>query len=173
MHLHLLTVPQAQAASFVILIVLALSVLITDIWKGNIYNLQTYTGCVLGGCLFFLSSGFSGLGTSLLGALAGLCILLPFYLLGGMGAGDVKYLAAIGALKGWYFVVITMYYSALIGGFMAIAIIIWKGRFWKTIKSTFSILRHPKRKRADDDDPLFLPYGVAISIGSLLTLFVT
>jgi Flp pilus assembly protein protease CpaA len=54
---------------------------------------------------------------------------------------------------------------------MAFALIIWKGCFWKTIKSTFSFIRHPRKPVNDETEHLYIPYGVAIALGSLLTLF--
>ena len=42
----------------------------------------------------------SGLGWSLVGTIVGLALLLPLYAIGGMGAGDVKLLAGVGAWVG-------------------------------------------------------------------------
>ena len=96
-----------------------------------------------------------------------------FYLVGGFGAGDVKFLAAIGALKGATFVTWTMAYSALVGGIMAMAVMIWKGVFWKTLKASFYYVRHPVKghKDLDENEHVYLPYGVAISIGCCWAFF--
>ena len=45
--------------------------------------------------------GIGGLGAGLLGMTVGLLTLLPLYAVGGMGAGDVKFMAGIGAWLGW------------------------------------------------------------------------
>jgi prepilin peptidase CpaA len=52
------------------------------------------------GGIFDAFPGALGVGSALLGALAGLVIFLPFYLIRAMGAGDVKLLVALGAFVG-------------------------------------------------------------------------
>jgi prepilin peptidase CpaA len=46
------------------------------------------------------AGGWAGLGDGLVGMLVGLATLLPLYAVGGMGAGDVKLMAGIGAWLG-------------------------------------------------------------------------
>ena len=52
------------------------------------------------GGLFDAFPGALGLGSAMLGALVGLMIYLPFYMMRAMGAGDVKLMAALGAFVG-------------------------------------------------------------------------
>ena len=91
-------------------------------------------------------TGLSGFGT-LLGTVVGLGILLIPYLLGGMGAGDVKLLAVIGAIKGMSFVILAAFNMAFAGGIMALLIILFhKSIEEKTVSSCFlsswSLLRN-------------------------------
>lgn len=153
-----------------VLFLLALSVLITDAWKKKIYNFQTLPAVIIGFILGWLQNGGVGLLHSFYGFAVGLLLLLFFYWLGGVGAGDVKYLAAIGALKGVSFVLVTMFYTAFAGGIMAFAIIIWKGRVRETFSNIYQLLKHPLTPIAPNDEFLYLPYGVAISCGTLITL---
>ena len=166
-------IPAIELLKNCILLILIISVAITDFKKNCIYNLQTYTTAILGFLLNSIFYGWHGLLFSFNGFILGLLLLIVFYLLGGFGAGDVKLLAAIGALKGAYFVLWTMTYSAIIGGIMAFAVIIWKGTFWKTIKGTFFFVLHPLRSKKDliQNEQVQLPYGLAISIGCGWTLF--
>ncbi|MBS3758437.1 MAG: prepilin peptidase [Desulfobacterales bacterium] len=164
-----------------LLLALILSASVTDIWKNKIYNCQTYPAMAAGFFLGFLFSGIHGLLFSIGGLGLGIAILLIFFLLGGLGAGDVKLLGAIGALKGPEFVVWTMFYTGLAGGAVAFAVIIWRGTFLQTFMNIGLLLRHPLmfarspeavRTDADDQALQYLPYGCVISAGSLLALFI-
>src|SRR5438477_3178419 len=70
------------------------------------------------------TSGWSGIGDSLLGTVVGLALLLPLYAIGGMGAGDVKLLAGVGV---WVGVATTCYAfcaAAIVGELIVIAMVI-------------------------------------------------
>lgn len=69
--------------------------------------------------------GALGVRTSLLGALVGLGLLLPLYLLRAMGAGDVKLLAALGAFAGPVEIVSLALVIFVAGGLLAIARLVW------------------------------------------------
>lgn len=156
------------------LLILAVSAAITDLKQNCIYNWQTYGAAAIGLGLNFWGSGWHGLLCSASGLAVGFALLFTFYLFGGFGAGDVKLLAAIGALEGAEFVLWTMVYAALIGGVMAFAAIIWKGVFWKTIKRCLYLMRHPFRasKALEASPQIVLPYGLAISGGCAWAVFV-
>lgn len=102
------------------------------------------------------------------------------YALRAMGAGDVKLMAAVGAIIGplnWIAVFIA---SALAGGLFAIVLMIRKGRVRETLSNTLFIageliqLRAPHKRRSDLDvkDPrgLKMPHGVAIAAGTIACL---
>ena len=169
---HLLHVSSITLAINIILILLALTSFLTDIAKKKIYNIQTYTSMALGLILGYAAGGGHGILMSFAGLLTGLALLFIIFLAGGIGAGDVKLLGAIGALKGTVFVLWTMFYTGLIGGMMAFALLIWKGKLLATFKNLFALLRHPVKAHADQkkEERIFLPYGVAISLGSVWAL---
>jgi prepilin peptidase CpaA len=105
---------------------------VTDLWKFKVPNLITLP--LLGSGLLFhgVSGGWEGLGRSVLGCLFGFGILIGFYLLGGMGAGDVKLLAALGS---WLGPVLTAYLfvvSALAAGIYSFVLILMYGRLADT-----------------------------------------
>jgi prepilin peptidase CpaA len=122
-----LLLSQYKFAINCVLFLLITSAVVTDLRKQSIYNFQTYTAICLGVLLNFIADGWTGLQMSLLGFVVGFALLFLFYLVGGFGAGDVKFLSAIGALKGATFVTWTMAYSTMVGGIMAMAVMIWKG----------------------------------------------
>ncbi|WP_349409451.1 prepilin peptidase [Pseudalkalibacillus sp. SCS-8] len=159
----------------ILLIVLAICV-ITDLKSRLIYNKVIFPALLLSILLHIFFDGLSGLGFSLLGFLVGFSILLIPYFLGGMGAGDVKLLALIGAAKGPMFVLHTSIYMALIGGVLALFILIFSGGAFKRFKYyvyclfvrkngvyvPFALTKESMKKT--------YPYGVAIAGGAVISL---
>ena len=92
----------------------------TDTFLGEIPN-PLNLSLILSALLYHgLTSGASGIGTALLGLLLGGGLFLIPYLLGGTGGGDVKALAALGALLGPAAIFQMFLYTGLIGGGLAL-----------------------------------------------------
>jgi prepilin peptidase CpaA len=121
--------------------------------------------------------GWEGLGYSLLGTVIGLALLLPAYAIGGMGAGDVKLLAGVGA---WVYGTHTFYafcWSAVIGGLLAILMIGYRQAWNKHGNQFFMIINEiltigkpgDLSAIAAERKPrmYLLPYGIPIAIGSI------
>ena len=90
----------------------------TDLTWHKIYNYITLPGIVLGLGLNTALYGLPGLRSSGLGLATGFLILLVCFYTGGMGGGDIKLLAAIGALKGFPFILFAVFYTILCGGIL-------------------------------------------------------
>ncbi|QVN22881.1 A24 family peptidase [Burkholderia pyrrocinia] len=115
----------------------------------------------------------------LAGAATGFGLLLPFYLLRGMAAGDVKLMLAIGAWVGAEMTFYIVLATFVAGGIGAIAFALLRGRMrqmWANVRAL--IARRSQRARAGAaDGPAeiasvgTLPYGVAIAAGTLGMLF--
>ncbi len=95
----------------------------TDINRFKVYNALTFPLFFAGLAFGAITAGWSGLGFAFGGAGTGLAILLIPYLMGGLGAGDVKFVMAIGTwLGGWLALisilvgcaVLLIYYMAII-----------------------------------------------------------
>jgi prepilin peptidase CpaA len=125
--------------------------------------------------------GWTGLGESLLGMTAGLLCLLPLYAVGGMGAGDVKLMAGMGAWLGWKVTVYAFCVSTVVGALMAVAMVWWKGDFQKhstnflVILNEWATVRDPAKlaEIAAERKPrmMLLPYGIPICVGSIAYFF--
>ena len=123
---------------------------------------------------------YVGLGYSLLGTVAGLCTLLPAYAIGGMGAGDAKMMAAIGAWLGATIVFYSFCVGTIVGGIMAVIMIVSAGDTMKHYHQFFMILnefqtvRDPEKlaKIATERKTTMrlLPYGIPMAIGTVLYL---
>jgi prepilin peptidase CpaA len=110
-----------------VVLVASLVAAVTDVWKFRVHNLLTVPLFLSGLAYHAFVGGLPGLGGSLLGALLGFGTLILFYVMGGMGAGDVKLLAAIGA---WLGVTLTFYVflaSALAAGAYAVVLLVFYG----------------------------------------------
>lgn len=161
-----------------------------DLKERRIPNKITFTGILIGILFNLYSGGWMGLLQGVFGMFAGLAIFFLPFVMGGMGAGDVKLMGAIGALMGWEFSVMTALYSAIVGGAMVIIHLLYKGKLRETLKKMMYAMinmllefatrlgynetvykAHEKfSKNGHDYKKIYIPYGVAIAGGAVLVL---
>ena len=127
------------------------------------------------GCI---SYGMEGIQASISGIVVGMVVLIPFYLLKGIGGGDVKLLGAIGSLKGVEFVLNCHLWSLVIASIAALIIVVMKRALRPTInavfKSALSIVNPQSAFNAPASKyTTVIPYGMIISIGAVITLIRT
>lgn len=108
----------------VLLVVTAFS----DLAHGLVYDWVTLPGIGLGLAAHSLTDGQAGLERALLGLGVGAAVFGLFFLLGSLGGGDVKAMAAVGSLGGYPFVLWAMLYTVVIGGVMGLAVLLRVGR---------------------------------------------
>ena len=151
---------------------------VIDGWKLKVPNGITFPLVISGWIYSFVFFGWVGLGWSLLGTAIGLGLLLPAYAIGGMGAGDVKLLAGVGA---WIWGTHTFYafcLSAVFGGVIALGMVLFR-RKWGQHKYQFLgilteilTVRDPRQLAAIAADRkssmMLLPYGIPIAIGTIV-----
>jgi prepilin peptidase CpaA len=121
--------------------------------------------------------GWEGFWLSIIGTAVGLAVLLPAYAVGGMGAGDVKLMAGVGAWM-WGSVTLGAFaVSALVGGVIAVGMVLAKGswnkhkdQFWSIINEIATV-KDPEKLAAiaaERKPRMFLlPYGIPIAIGTI------
>lgn len=114
------------------------------------------------------------------GTLTGLLVFLPLYLLRGMAAGDVKLMAMVGAFTGPALALQICAAACIIGGLMALAVVLRRRR-WRAAARNLHFLLRPLLLRALGTEvapqPLppgasvgAIPYGVAIALATALLL---
>ena len=143
----------------------------TDWRSRRIPNWLTVPGFAVGVTLSTYWNGWSGLKTSLLGTGLAFALLLPFWLLKSLGAGDLKFAAALGAYTGPGRLIDILIGSVFVAGVMALALVIYKGRLLQTISNIGHILvslvtfRLPgSHVTLDNPDALTIPKGVALAL---------
>ena len=99
---------------------------ISDLRDRRIPNVLPIGAMLLGITLHGLLAGLQGTLFSASGLLAGLLVMLPFWLLKGLGAGDVKPMGAIGSLLGPGAVLWAGLYSLAAGGIVAVLILLFR-----------------------------------------------
>jgi len=151
---------------------------VIDGYALKVPNWITFPFIIAGWTYSLAFYGLEGLGWSLLGMVIGLALLLPAYAIGGMGAGDVKLLAGVGA---WVYGTHTFYafcWSAIIGAILAVGMVLarkaWTkhaNQFWMiyneilTIKNPEVLAGIAAQRKSS---MLLLPYGIPICIGTIL-----
>jgi len=160
--------------------VVSLTLILAEMIDGfelKVPNWLTFPLIVSGWVYSTVAFGWEGLGWSLVGTVVGLALLLPAYAIGGMGAGDVKLLAGVGAWVHashtfWLFCV-----SAIVGAGIAVVMVVvqrgWRRhslQFW-TILCEMLTIRDPNQLSAiaaeRKSTMLLLPYGIPIAIGAI------
>lgn len=122
------------------------------------------------------ASGLAGFGLAFL-------LGLPLFLLGGMGGGDVKLLAAVGAFLGFGNLLPALLVTGVAGALLALGMALWKGRLGETLANTTGLVRRlltsaggavglgasretPARTLATPG-ALTIPYAIPIGIGAV------
>lgn len=148
-----------------------------DGWKLKVPNWLTFH-MVLGGLGYAAyAGGTTGFLWALAGAAVGLATLLPLHAIGGMGAGDVKLMAGVGAWMGPSLTLGAFAASAVVGGIMAVVMVAWSGQYIKhwaqfqVIGSEILTVRNPEKlseiAAARKPTMMLLPYGIPIAVGSI------
>ena len=145
----------------VLLLLISFTGCIYDFKFRKIPNWLTFGGFFLAIIFNSFKFGLSGAINSLLGFLVGVLLLLIPYLMGGMGAGDVKLLGAVGAIVGFKKVVLIFFYSAVCGLFLGIIWILFTPGHLKFLLKTGQVLPTVDKKQK-------IPYGIAIFMGTFI-----
>lgn len=152
---------------------------IEDVANRRISNLLTFSAAGVALTLQFVANDFHGLLFGLGGLAVGLGIFLPFFLLGGMGAGDVKMMAAVGAFLGPLPSLLATGLSLIAGAALGVAVLALRGASKETFKRYalgFLYLASTGQftltgALAGEAAHLRFPYAPAIAAGTLCAVY--
>jgi prepilin peptidase CpaA len=154
----------------------------TDLARNKLYNAVNLPAVVVG-LLINVLWGWDAFQFSLIGLVLGFGLFFIVFLFGGMGGGDVKFMAAIGAIGiprfhesvgGYPFILWASFFSALVGGVIAFVAMIAQGRLIRSLKNvgrtvfTF-LLPMFETVPLKPEDSVKVPYGFGIAVGTLWT----
>jgi prepilin peptidase CpaA len=163
--------PSSDAAVLAALCAGMCSAAIVDAASRRIPNVVCATTAATG--LMFAASGISriSLASSLLGLTLGFVLMMPGYLFGSTGAGDVKLFAAAGALLGGGRIVPAFLFVAIAGGVLAVGFAWHRGRLGRTMKQAAWLCGSPVKARSvieSTQEHNRFPYGPAIAVGCVM-----
>jgi prepilin peptidase CpaA len=167
-----------EARDFVA-IAIALIAVGFDVRTRRIPNLLTFGGAAAALASGAVQGGFSGLGQAAAGWFLGAALFFPMFALRGMGAGDVKLLAALGAWLGPVEAVWLAIFASMAGGVIALVVALSHGYLARAFGNVWVMLMHwrvagfrpvPGLTLNDARAPR-LAYAIPITIGVLCTLW--
>jgi prepilin peptidase CpaA len=147
-------------------------------WR-RIPNVLTLTTALAGLLYHYSISGWDGLGSASLGCVVGLAIFFPFFALGGLGAGDVKLLAAFGAWLGPQQIVMAAMATTILGAIAALILLLVRRRLREHLSNLHALLAfwmvsgprpHPGMTLGTASS-IRLAYALPITAGALATLW--
>lgn len=119
------------------------------------------------------TAGWSGVVSGGEGLLVGFSLFLPFYVLGGMAAGDVKLMAVVGSLLGVTGALWAVAYSLIAGMLLGILYLVGKGELGKFMARYWAMAGIRSYIPAENKDAARhrFPYALAIACGTVSSLF--
>jgi prepilin peptidase CpaA len=160
-------------------VVVATLACVSDLRTRRIPNALTFGAAIAAVAAHGATAGTEGVMTGASGWLVGVALFFPLFALGGMGAGDVKLLGAIGAWLGPLTVFHVGMYSSMAGGILAVAVALKAGYlrqafrnlwglvcYWKTVG-----LKPAPGLTLEQDKTPKLAYAVPVLAGLVVTLW--
>lgn len=150
-----------------------------DVRTRRIPNLLTFSAAILAMLVATLTGGLSATIAAVFAWMLGVALFLPFFALGGMGAGDVKLLAALAAWLGPVDAVYLAIFTAMAGGVIGLAVTLARGYTRRAFSNIWLMLMHwrvvgpkpvPGLTLSDGHAPR-LAYAIPIAVGALCTLW--
>jgi prepilin peptidase CpaA len=156
-------------------VLVALVGAVTDVRSARIPNSLTYSAALVALGLRAALLGLYGLKSGAFGMLLAGGLFLFLFVLGAMGGGDMKLMAAVGAWVGSEEVMTLILAAALAGGVLAIGRIIFRNMLGETLRNTIRLIfyrftsgmqPHPELN-VQAPGSQRVPFGVAIAVGAL------
>ena len=151
---------------------------VTDLRDRRIPNVLTGSAAIAAVLFHLVTGGWVAAGWSIVGLVVGALLFMPMFVLRGMGAGDVKLLAAVGAWVGPGPVVTAAIATSIAGGVLALLVALAYGYLRRALANIYLLLAHwrvmgvqplPEVTLEQSRGPR-LAYAIPIAIGTVVTL---
>jgi prepilin peptidase CpaA len=168
-----------SAAVFWCTVIVVLVAAIVDSRSRRIPNWLVVPFLAAGFVIQLADQGLNGLWAALAGLAVASLATCPLYLLGGLGMGDCKLLAAVGVWVGPEQTLFVLVATALAGGVVALAYAGWRGALLRSVFGTAEVLAtvvgsgfrpHPTA-HLDNPSTLKVPFALAIAIGTIVSFY--
>lgn len=141
---------------------------VTDIRRRRIYNALTFPALATGFALNGALNGGQGLFTATTGFLLASVLFLIPVAMGGMGAGDLKLMAALGALGGPIFGIWCVFFASIAGGLFAVATLVARKQFLNVTGGLVLAWYTQQPLRAESN--IRIPYALPIAFGAVAAM---
>ena len=163
-----------------VVLVVGLAACVFDLWCRRIPNALTFGAAAAALVFHTTASGADGFQAAALGWVVGTALFMPFFLLGGMGGGDVKLLAALGAWLGAGDAVWLAIYGSIAGGVLGIAYSLMTGYLGTALRNIKQLLtywwvvgpRPMPELTLDQGEAPRLAFAIPMLVGTMVTLWV-
>lgn len=173
-----------QMIPFGVVSIVSLLACVTDLKSFRIPNYITAPLAASGIVFHGVFYGSAGLQNSIFGLLFGFFSLMLLYLIGGMGAGDVKLLAAVGAWLGVPTIVYVFIVAAVTGSLYSFALLVAQGRLTSAVTTVRVVFRQlvvvgkhlgseeriESVVKREDRHKRLVPFAVMIAIGVIVVM---
>ena len=169
----------ASSTVVTLLLMLLAAAVLSDLRSHRIPNLLLFPALGMSVLVQTLGWGIEGLIGAGSGLAVGIAMLLPFYVIGGMGAGDVKLLGVVGSFLGPWGAFVTGLATLMSGAVLGIGVIVWQ-RLWPLLEPYLEqMTRHPASmlhaapspKVAKASPVTKVAYSPAIAVGTAIALW--
>lgn len=148
---------------------------ITDVRRRIIPNALTFSSALLGLAVHYVIAGWTGLSSSMTAGLLAGSLFAILYICGGMGAGDVKLIAAVGFLNGLPSMSFLILVTVVSGGVFGLILAIRSRRLAQTLRNILSLSAHHAGNgmqqhdylNLKNQDTLRIPYALPIAAGCI------
>ena len=163
----------------IIVLGIGLIACVWDVRTRRIPNVLTFSAAIAGLAFHVMTGGLAGAQTAAGGWLLGLLLLLPYFVLGGMGGGDVKLVAALGAWLGPQDTFWLAIYAGLAGGVIGLTLAFARGYARQAMANVLSIFNYwfyvgikpvPGMTLESSASPR-LAFAIPILAGTMVTLW--
>jgi len=169
-----------MGADQIVVLSIVIVAVVWDLATRRIPNWLTFGAAIAALAVHAYFAGWPGIGMTLAGWLVGVAFFFPVFALGGMGAGDVKLLGAVGAWLGPIAVIWVALFSGIAGGVMGILVAAFAGYLTQAFRNVWGLLLFwrvagikpvPELTLVSDSRAPRLAYAVPVLAGLMVTLW--